>query len=224
MSELNRFDRIAPYYEGLKRLVFGKAIHEAEICFLDFIKPGSNVLIWGGGSGEMLRVLLNIKYDCKVWYVEASETMIELATKSAGAHASRVVFVHGTQRSAPRDFKFDAVITNFFLDLFPEEKIAGICDMHTKVLAPDGMWIITEFVDRRRWWQRLLLSVMYRFFRTACTIEADRLPAWEQIVGAHGFNEKHVRIFYGAFIKASLWVKSPFDTGELAPALPGKNP
>ena len=207
MNLLNRFDKVANIYDPLKRLVFGRAIHDSEVCFLDSIEREAKVLILGGGSGEMLRTLLQRNADCTVWYVEASGRMLELARGNAAGHTSRVLFIHGTESSLQSDIQFDVIITNFFLDLFPEKKIKAITEIIHKHLANNGYWIITDFVNRRKWWQGVLLSAMYGFFKLACGIETHRLPFWQRIVNNNGFRENDSRMFYADFIKASLWVK-----------------
>ena len=207
MSHLNRFDRIANFYDPLKQFVFGRAIHDSEICFLDSIKPEARVLILGGGSGKMLRVLLENNAACTVWYIEASARMLELARRTTANHTSRVLFIHGTENSLRSDIQFDVIITNFFLDLFPERKILEITGIINRHLGNNGHWIITDFVNGGKWWQRVLLSAMYGFFKIACAIDTHRLPFWQRVVNDYGFREKQSRMFYAGFIKASLWVK-----------------
>lgn len=207
MNDLNRFDRVANIYDPLKRFVFGRAIHDSEVCFLDSIQREANVLILGGGSGEMLRMLLQRNTGCTVWYVEASARMLELARGNAANQTSRVLFIHGTESSLRSGIQFDVIITNFFLDVFPEKRVKAISEIIGRHLANNGYWIITDFVNGRKWWQRVLLSAMYGFFKLACRIGTHKLPFWQRIVNDNGFREKESRMFYADFIKASLWVK-----------------
>ena len=207
MNVLNRFDRVAKIYDPLKRLVFGRAMHDSEVCFLTSIKRDAKVLILGGGSGEMLRTLLQTNAGCTVWYVEASGRMLELASGNVANHTPRVFFIHGTERSLQSDMQFDVIITNFFLDLFPEKKVKAITGIIDRHLVTNGYWIITDFINGGKWWQPILLSAMYGFFKLACGIETHRLPTWQRIVNNNGFREKESKMFYAGFIKASLWVK-----------------
>src|SRR5688572_26928794 len=117
MNELNGFNRIARYYDVLKRLVFGNAIRNSEIAFLECLTPGGNVLILGGGSGEILGPLFQVNPGCRVWFVEASSRMISKAVYNLPeASRGNVCFIHGTEGSLPPNVVFDGIITNFFLD------------------------------------------------------------------------------------------------------------
>jgi len=52
---LNRFDRLAPYYDVLANLAFGGAISRSHKQNFHLISNGATVLILGGGSGKWLR-------------------------------------------------------------------------------------------------------------------------------------------------------------------------
>lgn len=208
MSALNAFDRIAPVYDWLSGLVFGDALDQSQLTFLGPICNGSDVLMIGGGTGKALETLLSRTEGCKVWYVEASSEMIARTRQRIGARSSNVIFIHGNEDSIPAHAQFDVVITGFFLDLFPEEKVAVLARKIGHHLREDGSWLITDFVGRRKWWHRLLLWGMYKFFTLTCGIEGRRLPGWEYEVGRNGFTEKHARLYFGHFIKSSVWLKS----------------
>ena len=91
------FDRIAPYYDALKRLVFGNAIHRSQAHFLQRLPQGCRLLIIGGGSGEVLSLLQNVNPLCRIWYVEASSKMLSLASSRVLPEAKHLVnFIHGT--------------------------------------------------------------------------------------------------------------------------------
>ncbi|MEQ9414469.1 MAG: class I SAM-dependent methyltransferase, partial [Cyclobacteriaceae bacterium] len=111
--QLNRFDKIAPFYDSLARFAFGKSLRSAQECNLESIVDCSDVLVLGGGTGKFLTKLLAQHTGCKVWYVEASQKMVDQA-KSHLSYTDRVVFIHGTLENVPEQ-KFDAVITHFFV-------------------------------------------------------------------------------------------------------------
>lgn len=208
MSALNAFDRIAPVYDWLSGLVFGDALDKSQLTFLGSIRNGSHVLMIGGGTGKSLESLLSLTHGCKVWYVEASSVMIARARQRIGSRSPNVVFIHGNEDSIPAHTQFDVIITGFFLDLFPEEKVGKWARRVGHRLREEGSWLITDFVGRDKWWQRLLLWSMYRFFILTCGIKGRRLPRWEYEVGRNGFAEKHATFYFGRFIKSSVWLKS----------------
>ena len=209
MSSLDGFNAIAPYYDSLKRLVFGKTIFHSQVHFLRFLRKGGKILVLGGGSGEILRPLLEENPDCTIWYVEASSEMLAQARKNSGPGAhTNILFIHGTERMLTKDVIFDAVVAQFFFDLFPEVKLREVCgDLHQR-LTKAGVVLVTDFVDGGKWWQHILLRAMYKFFRIASGIAVRRLPDWEEQLRLADFTEAKSQFFYGGFIKASIWRRS----------------
>ena len=205
---LNRFNWLSRHYDLLTRLVFGKAIYDSQVHYLSLIKPGARILILGGGSGELLPSLRSKNPDCKVWYVEASSGMLVLAAEKTGEEFKKDVrFIHGTEEAIPERVMFDAIITHFFLDLFPEDRLLALCRQIVPKLQDGGLWLVSDFVDRGRWWQRMMLWVMYRFFVLACRIEATRLPAWNDVLGLSGLRQREEKLFFGGFIKSTVYVR-----------------
>lgn len=205
-GRLNQFDALAPYYDRLKRFVFGSAIGISQHHFLQRIPSGARVLIIGGGSGEILPALLKEHPGRRVWYVEASSKMLGLAAaRVPPSQRHRVVFIHGTAWKPSDDLAFDAVITNFVLDLMPQQEINSFITGVLNSLSAGGMWLVTDFIDRGKAWQKVLLWAMYRFFGVTCGIEAVGLPEWEEAMQHSGLAEKEFRLFFHGFIKTALY-------------------
>jgi tRNA (cmo5U34)-methyltransferase len=207
-GRLNTFNRIAPLYDTLKGIVFGKAIYNSQIHFLHRLPDEGNLLIIGGGSGEILQLMRKLKPACHAWYVESSSRMIAMAAaKLSPDGVAYVTFIHGTEASIPSEMRFDAVVTNFFLDLFPDEKLSSICRMIASKLRPEGIWLVSDFINNGKRWQRVLLKIMYHFFAATCRIEARSLPAWQTKMHSAGMAEKDSKLFYGGFIKSTVYIK-----------------
>lgn len=208
IGRLNTFNRIAPVYDTLKRIVFGKAIYKSQTHFIERLPRDGNLLVIGGGSGEVLSLIQQLNPGCRIWYVEASSTMLSMAAKRIPPEGqSYITFIHGTETSLPDETRFDGMITNFFLDLFPDERLAAICRMMYSRLKPAGIWLVSDFVDGGKWWQKFLLRSMYSFFGATCRIQASALPTWEEQVRSAGMLERDSRVFYGGFIKGAVYIK-----------------
>lgn len=208
-GRLNAFNQIAPFYDTLKGIVFGKAIYNSQVHFLHRLPDQGNLLIIGGGSGEILKVIRKLKPACHIWYVESSSRMMAMAAaKLSPEGVAHVTFIHGTEASIPSEMRFDAVITNFFLDLFPAEKLSSICRMMGSILRPEGVWFVSDFINSRKRWQRVLLKTMYGFFAATCGIEARSLPDWQTQMHSAGMAEKDSKLFYGGFIKSAVYIKN----------------
>jgi ubiquinone/menaquinone biosynthesis C-methylase UbiE len=200
---VNGFDRLASHYDRLARLIFGKSIVEAQTCFLGVIPPFSNVLILGGGTGWLLAELLQRRPKSEVWYIESSANMLTMAMEKS-KHHSQVHFILGTEKDIPT-FEFDIVIAPFFLDLFSPPTLQKVIERISLASKPSTLWMIADFVNQGKWWQRFLLKVMYSFFRQVCRIEAHALPPWAAILDQSGLAIVDRCFFYGGFIESAVY-------------------
>ncbi|WP_276367786.1 class I SAM-dependent methyltransferase [Chryseolinea sp. H1M3-3] len=197
---MNTFDKVAPFYDRLSRIVFGSSIHNAQIYYLTKVPREAKVLMVGGGTGRLLSELMITKPECQVWYIDASHKMIELAKRKTKKFGNRITFIHGTENSIPQDIIFDSVITPFYLDLFSQENCAQAIHKIQRSLNAQGIWIATDFVNTT-WWHSVMLFLMYWFFKFTCSIETMTLPNWERLMSENGFLEVEFQTFYGGFIK-----------------------
>jgi tRNA (cmo5U34)-methyltransferase len=204
-SQLNRFNWISGIYDSLTRIIFGKSFREAQIVFLRDIHPNASVLILGGGTGWILKALLEINPGCEVQYIEASSKMLERSRRQiSSTDSARVKFILGTEKDIDPAMKFDAVITNFFLDLF-SHSLTNVIQRIRLSLARDAIWIVTDFVDGGKRWHGWMLRMMYGFFRITTGIEATQLPHYEKQVLATGIKKSKEKFFFGSFIKSAVY-------------------
>lgn len=206
-SQLNRFNRVAHFYDTLAGLIFGKGIRKAQTFFLPEVKPGSMIIVLGGGTGWILEELFRIQPDCNVLYIEASSSMISLAKKKNAEFQDRITFVHGTQDSIPAGAKADYVIANFFLDLFSPTSLKHAVEKIKSSLVSNGVLLVTDFVDSGKIWQKFLLKTMYAFFMIVGATEARQLPPWEIQLRNSGMDQFKSGFFFYGFIKSSLHKK-----------------
>ena len=206
------FDRVAPHYDTLARLVFGKSIRRAQLYFLDQIPPNARVLVVGGGTGWLLVELLRRREVAQVTYLEASQQMLTMARQKVRANslsAGRVRFVHGTEQALAPEERFSVVITNFVLDMYAGEVLDHLMQTLAAQLEPDGRWLFTDFrisdQKRHRGWQRLMARAMYGFFHLTAGIAHQSLPPYHQHFLKHEFQMTHERSFYGDFMVSRLY-------------------
>ena len=202
MPPLNRFDSIAPIYDGLASLAFGQSIKKAQRAHLGDVPARSDVLVLGGGTGKWLGELLGQDAGCRVWYVEASLKMIHLAKKNLKGNG-RVVFIHGTHLDIP-DRKFDVVIAHFFVDLFNGPDLEKLSGKVATVLKKNGKWIVADFVNRK-YWHGAMLWLMYLFFHAIGALDHKGLPEWDGIIQRKSFVKENTMVFYKGFIESVLY-------------------
>lgn len=203
-KRLKGFDLVAPYYDQLAGLVYGKSIRRAQTIHLDRIPPKAKILVIGGGTGWWLKQFIGKRADCHIWYVDPSEKMLRQAMAYA-AGCGRVVFIHGNEECIPA-MEFDVVVTYFFLDMFGEEALRQMVVQLKGTLTPGGIWIVSDFVDDR-FWHRILLFLMYRFFKAIGAVENTRLANWKMALLNQQLECKEQKFFYGKFILSGIYRK-----------------
>lgn len=200
------FDSIAPVYDSLSHMVYGKSIVTAQQHFLKYISEGSRVLIVGGGTGWIIDALFAVNKTCSVVYMEASQKMLQKAKNRIGIDdQSRITFL--LQSEMPSEGLYDVIITNFFLDLFPPPALEQIIYQLKGRLMHNGIWIVTDFVDDGKLWQQMLLKLMYLFFNRVSKIEATSLPPWQVLLADAGMRVGKTKYFYAGFIKTAVYQK-----------------
>lgn len=190
-------------YDWLATIFIGEVIRDAQRHFLQKITNAKEILILGGGTGWLLKDINLRNNEAKILYVEASSAMIDRAKEFNSA--CRVTFLHGTELDLQRSVKFDVIITNFYLDLFSENSLREKIQLIKSQLRDNGTWLATDFVRPKKRIHKLLLWVMYRFFRIATSIEATSLPSWEKQMKEQGMILVESHMFKNDFIKSAVF-------------------
>lgn len=196
------FDFLAPVYDSLARLIFGEAMVDSQTCFLDRIPIGAKILILGGGTGWLLEKINEQNKSCKILYVDVSAEMIKKA--KGRMTKDEIHFVQGTEQDIPKEMMFDVIITNFYFDLFSDEKLKPILERIHQHTKRSSSWYVTDFVEAT-WWHRWMLKLMYFFFRVVCKIDGAQLPKWRSALQSLDWNEKESKSHFKGFINSSIW-------------------
>lgn len=183
---MNGFDRIAWFYDPLARLVFGSRLMDAQATYLHHIKPGSRVLILGGGTGAILEMLLKRQPDCRITYIDASMAMLKRAQRRR--LKGSIQYIQSDENAIPES-NYDAIVTPFYLDVFTEPDLAAAIRRIGASMTPDALWIVAEFYPTERLCGQFLLLVMYGFFRITAGIKAKSLPDWRRALELNGWAE-----------------------------------
>ena len=207
--ENNNYDRAAVFYDRVSKLVFGSAIDNAQKELVKFPFSGNRIIIAGGGTGLLLEELAKMPIaSLQITFVELSEKMLQLARRrNAGHH--KVTFVRSAIEDFPLQHEFDVVITPFLFDNFNAVKAKHVFDHLDKMVSPGGIWLFADFylAARAPVWQRLLLRLMYLFFKIIAKVEARRLPEIDHLFHAARYNCRKNNFFYKGFIHAKVFEK-----------------
>lgn len=207
------FDRLAKIYDRLAKVVFGKSLVKGQVHFMHEITDCQNVLILGGGTGYLLEQALKANSTGEFWYVELSEKMVTLSQeriqKNLPEAMSRINWISGSIEDLPSEVRADAVCTMFFLDLFEGERLRTEVERIDSHLSSNARWLLCDFqiADRipMRWFSRVLIWVMYRFFRWICAIPAGRLGQFSPEIERIGFQVKDSVTYFGGMVLSRVF-------------------
>ena len=127
------FDRVAPYYRWLERLVFGRALEECRTALLPLVSRCERALCIGDGDGRFTHLLLQARPEMQVDVVERSRSMIRLARRRSNAR-----FFHANALAFTPDDRYDLIVTQFVLDTFTSAEVSALVRRVRKA-APGGI-------------------------------------------------------------------------------------
>jgi ubiquinone/menaquinone biosynthesis C-methylase UbiE len=140
----------------------------------------------------------------QITYVEIAVDMMALS-KKRNTGSNEVIFINDAVENVNPDANFDVVITPFLFDNFTEETTGKVFNHLHKLLKPGGLWLNTDFQLTGKWWQGVLLTSMFLFFKMLCNIEASKLPDVEKQFEEHGYKVVDEKAFFGDFIISRVY-------------------
>ncbi len=201
----NNYDNAAWFYDSLSRLVFGKAIVNAQVYLLQHIPANSNILIVGGGTGWILDELNRLHpVGLTITYVELSTKMMAISSRR-NTGANNVTFINSAVENVVLHPDFDVVITPFLFDNFSQATAQKVFDHLHSSLKTNGLWLYVDFEPIGKLWQQMALKTMHIFFKMLCGIEASRLPDVKYLFAERHYQPVESKLFFGDFIKAAVY-------------------
>ncbi len=213
---LPNFDRIAFAYDTLKHLVFGHSLRQAQIFLIPYIPEHANILIIGGGTGQIVLDILEKKEIRQITYVELSEKMLNSA-KDKAKSCPNINFVLGSGHQLDNDQKYDVILTPFILDLYSDQELGKFLLALDKLLLPSGVWLLSDFkvtptLCWKRFWQLALVKLMYLFFFLTSNSKVFQLPDYDTAFKVLGYKTVIHRTFYGDLVHSQILSKKQEQT------------
>lgn len=175
---------------------------------MQYIPPGSSVIIIGGGTGWVLEEITKLHPSgLNITYVEASEKMIAKSIKRFTG-ANQITYINKPIERMIDPNQYNVVITPFLLDNFSEQTLKAVFKHIHGLTKPGGLWLNSDFQITGKWWQKLLLKSMLLFFKAICNIEASGLPNIEAQFVIHSYETIAQKTFYSDFIISKAY-KAP---------------
>ena len=153
------YELVAPFYEELARVLSRGRISAAKASQLAWLAPGDRVLYAGAGSGEDAAAAAQA--GAEVTAVDTSPRMLVRLARRLGPEAERV-------RLCCEDFfdheggGYDAVVLNFFLNVFAEPRLGRALDLAVSLTRPGGRVMIADFSPPAGRAERIVFEAHYR--------------------------------------------------------------
>lgn len=201
------YDNAAWFYDRLSRLIYGSNLLKAQRFLLKYIPNSSRILIAGGGTGSILdEITCLYPSGLHITYVETSAKMIALSRKR-NLGLNKIEFIAIPAENFIAQQPFDVVITPFLFDNFTEAGFQQLFIHLQGQLKSGGLWLNADFQLTGKWWQSVLLGIMYRFFHLLDCVNVSRLPA----IDAQFFNNHYSildqKTFSREFVKSTVYCK-----------------
>ncbi|HEV7925144.1 MAG TPA: class I SAM-dependent methyltransferase [Verrucomicrobiae bacterium] len=220
------FDRLAPHYGWMERLLAGRKLQRCRAAFLQAIPPPRRALVAGQGHGAFVAELLRAHPHLRCTCVDSSSAMLHAARanlRHGGVDESRAEFIHADLMDwvAP-DGEFDLIVTHFFLDCFRPEQLECLLPKLSNAATPNACWLLADFREPpagpARWRARAIIETMYVFFRWATALPASQLTPPDPLMAREGFTLGQRRTFDWGLLHSDLWIRGgTIPAGETAP-------
>jgi ubiquinone/menaquinone biosynthesis C-methylase UbiE len=193
---MTNFDRLAPFYRAMEAISAGGKLQRCRTSFLHEIPTPERILLAGEGHGRFLPECVQKFPQAKIVVVDSSERMLKIARRKVNSVRVNFVRAELPNWNAPHG-GFDLIVTNFFLDCFPADDLERVVARLGELASPTADWLLADFeiapAGPARWRSRIIVSLLYRFFKLAAGLEAGELAVPDSDLEKSGFS-RHRRI------------------------------
>jgi ubiquinone/menaquinone biosynthesis C-methylase UbiE len=208
----SNFDRVAPIYRWLEYLTFGCHLEMCREWSLPQLAHSRRALVLGDGDGRFLSALLEVNPNLCADVVDASGAMLSLLRDRipAAIAEGRVRTYHeNALMFLPPESDYDLVITHFFLDCFLTSEVAAIVSSVSHHLAPNALWIVSEFTIPPQRFASLVargvVSALYLGFRLLAGLRVRELPDHASVFRLAGLRMSNRKTWLGGLIASEVW-------------------
>jgi hypothetical protein len=207
-------DALAPYYNVLEHLSFGRFLERTRCAFLKEAIRSRRAILCGGGDGRFLSRLLQANSSVNVDFIDLSPMMVQLAERRVASlgqtFRDRVRFHACDVRNfVPQRASYDLIVTHFFLDCFSDADLPGIVATLANWAGSDANWIVSEFRETEgtigRVWTHAVIRCLYACFRFTTGLRVTHLPNYVAALERGGYSLSCEEKILGGLLHSSLW-------------------
>lgn len=217
MASSSNFDRLAPIYRPMERLLAGNLMHQARTGHVERLSQPKHVLMLGEGPGRLLIPLIQRLPTAHFLVVDQSQSMLDRAKKAVKDHSldpPRITWLEwDVLKQGLPDGTFDLITTPFFLDCFTKEQLQKLIPAIASKGSCSCDWLLTDFQIPRygvlkKWRAKGIHCLMYAFFRCVTRIPAHHWEDPDPLIKATGFRNLNRKEFNLGLIRADHWKRA----------------
>jgi len=214
--EVMNVDPVAPLYEPVEHLCFGRALERRRFAFLGDLNGVQRAISCGEGDGRFLAALLRSNPTVQVTAVDASWKMTQIGNQKVSRlepdQRARAEYVCADITTFAPPQPCDLIATHFFLDCFSTEEAANIIGRVAQWATPRAQWLISEFTQPPtavgRLWTGAIIRSLYAGFRLTTGLRTAHLPDYLPALAAAGFQLRKQLHATGGLLVSELWERN----------------
>jgi ubiquinone/menaquinone biosynthesis C-methylase UbiE len=210
------FDRLAPHYTWLEKVLAGNKLQLCRTAFLERMANAKSILLLGEGHGRFLPALLRANATARILCLDQSARMLKLAHDrllARGLNTATISFEVQDIFEFQTAQTFDAIATHFFLDCFTEDQLGILVRKTTGLLRIGGIWNVADFQVPNGFFRgaraRFVLALAYAFFRFATRLPGRRIVNPSPYMEDSGLRRIARKEFNFSLLYSELWEKPP---------------
>jgi ubiquinone/menaquinone biosynthesis C-methylase UbiE len=213
-SEILDCNLIAPWYEPVEHLCFGRALERRRTAFLSDLDDAQSAISCGEGDGRFMVALLRSNPQVHVTAVDASTRMMQVANErlaGIGPGFRERVDYYCAEVGAfdPPHLPYDVIATHFFFDCFSTSDVNPIIQRIAGWAAPGAQWVVSEFTQPRNrlghLWTGAVIRGLYAAFRVTTGLRTTHLPDYRPALAAAGFKLQRENYGCRGLLVSELW-------------------
>jgi len=214
MDSRSGFDKLAPIYRLMERLLAGDLLQQARTAHVESVRQAGSVLMLGEGTGRLLEHLYQKLPSARFLVLDQSQAMLDQAQQTLQArfpNPSRVDWLKRDIRTQGiPEGPYDLITTPFFLDCFTRDQLETLIPSIASHSTRDCDWLLTDFQIPvngrfRQWRAKSIHRIMYVFFQIVTSIKADHLADPDSFLQSTGFKRWKREEFNLGLIRSDHW-------------------
>jgi ubiquinone/menaquinone biosynthesis C-methylase UbiE len=206
------FDTLAPHYRWMEWVLAGNKLQRCRTAFLDRVDEPNGILTVGEGNGRFLLACRRRFPRARIAVVDESARMLAMARRRA-RRAVDLAGVEFVQADASvwqaQEQRFDLIVTHFFLDCFPPEKLRRVIANLSHAASAHAVWLVADFQVPAHGWRRAraraIHMAMYAFFRCATQLPARGWTRPDEFLAKQDFVLCERRTSEWGLLHSDLW-------------------